>query len=223
MRRSQILFGARSDAGIALPNRPRPNVPFAQGKRLSEEGPVDDLDRRGNGHAYSMTSSFRYAACIKRAAAYTAGNNTTVTNSYIHDNAWVGLWCDYCKYGLFDIENNRIIHNGSIGIQWEMSGGWTGDDRANIRNNVIQGNNYLEAASFRGGIGISSANDFLGERVRHQSRGRREHHLFSAQDATATRLSRRHRSEQHDECDRALGCSMSGVSCAAKHVDSLAT
>ena len=120
---------------------------------------MDDLDCRGNGNAYSMTSSFRYAACIKRAAAYTPGNDTTVTNSYIHDNAWVGLWCDYCKYGLFDIENNRIIHNGSNRIHREMSGGWTGDDRANIRNNVIQGNNYLEAASFRGGIGISSAND----------------------------------------------------------------
>lgn len=88
----------------------------------------------GNGNAYSMTSSFRYAACIKRAAAYTAGNNTTVTNSYIHDNAWVDLWCDYCKYGLFD---NRIIHKGSNAIQWEMSGGWTGDDCATILNNVI--------------------------------------------------------------------------------------
>jgi hypothetical protein len=120
---------------------------------------VDDLDCWGNGNAYSMSSSFRYAACIKRAAAYSLGNNTTVTNSYVHDNTWVGIWCDYCKYGLFDIENNRFIHNGANGVQWEMSGGWTSDDRAIIRNNVFHGNNYLEQASFRGGIGISSAND----------------------------------------------------------------
>jgi Right handed beta helix region len=122
---------------------------------------VDDIDCYNNGNAYSMTSDFRYAACIKRVAAYSAGNNTTVTNSYIHDNAWVGVWCDFCKYGLFDIENNRIVRNGANGIQWEMSGGWTSDDRAIIRNNVIQGNNYLEQASFRGGIGISTANDIL--------------------------------------------------------------
>jgi Right handed beta helix region len=121
---------------------------------------VDDIDCYNNGNAYSMTSDFRYAACIKRVAAYSAGNNTTVTNSYIHDNAWVGVWCDFCKYGLFDIENNRIVRNGANGIQWEMSGGWTSDDRAIIRNNVIQGNNYL-GASFAGGVGISTANDIL--------------------------------------------------------------
>jgi hypothetical protein len=42
-----------------------------------------------------------------------------------------------------------------------MSGGWTSEDRAVIRNNVIGGNNNLESASFRGGIGISTANDIL--------------------------------------------------------------
>jgi hypothetical protein len=108
-----------------------------------------------------MTESFRYAACIKRAAAYEAGNDTVVTNSYIHDNPWAGIWCDHCKYGSLRVENNRIIHNGANGIQWEMSGGWTSDDGAIIRNNVIRRNNYREQASFRGGIGISTANDIL--------------------------------------------------------------
>ena len=122
---------------------------------------VDDIDCYNNGNAYSMTSSFRSAACIKRAAIYSNGGDTTITNSYIHDNPWAGIWCDHCKYGFFDIENSYIIHNGANGIQWEMSGGWTSDDRAIVQNNVIQGNNYLEAASFRGGIGISSSNDIL--------------------------------------------------------------
>jgi hypothetical protein len=40
-----------------------------------------------------------------------------------------------------------------------MSGGWTSSDHALIPNNILHGNNFLEAASFRGGIGISSAND----------------------------------------------------------------
>ena len=120
-----------------------------------------DIDCFNNGNAYSMTPAFRSAACIKRAAVDSSGGNTTVTNSYIHDNAWAGIWCDFCKYGLFDIENNFILNNGADGIQWEMSGGWTSEDRAVIRNNVIGGNNNLESASFRGGIGISTANDIV--------------------------------------------------------------
>jgi Right handed beta helix region len=122
---------------------------------------VDDLNCWHNGSAYSMTSSFRYAACIKRAAAYDTGNDTTVTNSYIHDNPWAGIWCDHCKHGVFRIENNRIIHNGGNGIQWEMSGGWSLDDEAIIRDNVIRRNNHRGADSWRGGISISSANDIV--------------------------------------------------------------
>lgn len=123
---------------------------------------VDDLDCWGNGNAYSMNPGFRYAACIKRVAAYEPGNGTIVTNSHIHDNAWIGIWCDFCKYGAFRIENNRIIHNGSSGVAWEMSGGWTRSDQALIKGNVIQGNNYLGQPD-RGGVSISTANDITVE------------------------------------------------------------
>ena len=122
---------------------------------------VDDLNCWDNGDAYSNTSSFRYAACIKRAAADDAGNDTTVTNSYIHDNRGAGIWCDHCKHGTLRVENSRIIHNGMSGILWEMSGGWSSDDQAIIQNNVIRRNNHMDTASWRGGIGISSANDIL--------------------------------------------------------------
>jgi hypothetical protein len=128
----------------------------------SNEVTVDDLDCWNNGNAYSMTPEFRFAACIKRVAAYHPGNDTTIKNSYIHDNPWVGVWCDVCKYGLFDVQNNRIEHNGSNGIQWEMSGGWTADDRAVIRNNLIRRNNYL-GNSVAGGVAISTANDVVVE------------------------------------------------------------
>ena len=122
---------------------------------------VSDLDCWNNGNAYSMSPGFRYAACIKRAAIYEPGGDTRVTDSYIHDNAWVGIWCDFCKYGLFEIEGNRIVRNGATGVQWEMSGGWTGDDRAVVRNNAFHDNNHLEKAPFRGGITISTANDII--------------------------------------------------------------
>jgi hypothetical protein len=85
-----------------------------------------------------MTPEFLYAACIKRAAVYSTPGNTIVTNSFIHDNPWVGIWCDYCKYGFFDIENNRIVHNVQAGLQWETSGGWTSSDQALITRNVIR-------------------------------------------------------------------------------------
>lgn len=119
---------------------------------------VENLNCWGNGNAYSMTKSFLYAACIKRAAVYEAPGTTTVTNSYIHDNAWVGVWCDHCKHGLFDIRNNRFVHNGLAGIEWEMSGGWGSEDRAIVRNNVFRDNNSL-STSFGGGLHVSTAND----------------------------------------------------------------
>lgn len=122
---------------------------------------VNDLNCYSNGSAYSRTSTFEYAACIKRVAAEGPGNNLTVTNSYIHDNYWVGIWCDYCKHGLFDIENNIIVNNGEAGVKWEMSGGWTTDDRAIIKNNVFRGNNRRETQPWSGAVNISTANDVL--------------------------------------------------------------
>jgi Right handed beta helix region len=119
---------------------------------------VDDLDCWNNGNDYSMTPEFVYAACIKRAAVYSTPGNTTVTNSFIHDNPWVGIWCDHCKYGLFRVEGNRFVNNGLTGIEWEMSGGWTTDDQAVIRNNLFRGNNAL-AASYSAGMHVSTAND----------------------------------------------------------------
>jgi len=121
---------------------------------------VDDLDCWNNGNAYSMTPEFLYAACIKRAAVYSTPGDTTVTDSYIHDNPWIGIWCDFCKYGSFDIENNRIVHNGAAGIQWEMSGGWTSSDHALIENNVIRDNNYREW-DVGAGVSVSTANDVI--------------------------------------------------------------
>ena len=122
---------------------------------------MNDLNCYSNGSAYSRTSAFEYAACIKRVAAEGPGNNLTVTNSYIHDNYWVGIWCDYCKHGLFDIENNIIVNNGEAGVKWEMSGGWTTDDRAIIKNNVFRGNNRRETQPWSGAVNISTANDVL--------------------------------------------------------------
>jgi hypothetical protein len=176
---------------------------------------VKDLNCWKNGNPYSMTPEFIYAACIKRFSPDTTGNNTTVIDSYIHDNVWVGLWCDFCKYGVFRVENNRIIHNGSNGIQWEVSGGWTSDDRAIVRNNVIRRNNYLEAASFRGGVGVSTSNDITveGNTFGH-NRAAGVNITFTASrdppqpDARGVVVS-----DNTMNGDAVLGCSLAGVIC----------
>jgi hypothetical protein len=176
---------------------------------------VEDLDCWKNGNRYSMTEDFRYAACIKRGFADSTGNDTTVVDSYIHDNPWVGVWCDFCKYGVFRIETNRIIHNGSNGIQWEMSGGWTSDDRAIVRNNVIRRNNYLDAASFRGGVGISTSNDITveGNTFGH-NRVAGVNVIFTADrnppqpDSRGVVIS-----DNNMNGDAVLGCSLAGVIC----------
>jgi hypothetical protein len=98
-----------------------------------------------------------------------------------------------------------------------MSGGWTGDGRAIIRNNVIQGNNYLEAASFRGGIGISSANDISTWANGFGTNLVAGVNIIHAASRTPPQPDSRGVIVQNNTMngDRALGCSMSGVSCAA--------
>jgi hypothetical protein len=106
---------------------------------------ADDLDCYQNGNAYSMTKEFRYAACIKKAAAYPTGNDTgnvTITNSFIHDNPWVGIWCDFCHVGFFQITDSTLSHNGKAGVSYEVSGGESAGDHALVARNVIQGNGW---------------------------------------------------------------------------------
>lgn len=106
---------------------------------------ADDLNCFDNGNAYSMTVAFRYAACLKKAAAYPTGKDTgnvTITNSFIHDNPWVGLWCDFCHVGFFQITDSDLIHNGKAGVSYEVSGGETAGDHALVARNTIQDNGW---------------------------------------------------------------------------------
>lgn len=95
--------------------------------------------------------------------------------------------------------------------------GWTGDDRATILNNVIQGNNYLEVASFRGGIGISSANDSLVGTNGFGTDFVAGVNIIYTASRTPPQPDSRGVMVQINTMngDRALGCSMSGVSCTA--------
>lgn len=125
---------------------------------------ITGLDCWNNGDAYSNTSSFRYAACIKQAAAYgETDNDVTMTGSTLHDNNGTGLWCDFCKNGTWDIHGNSFLDNDRFGLQWEMSGGWTDRDNAHVYNNVFHGNFASNNGTVIAGLVVSTANDIIVE------------------------------------------------------------
>jgi hypothetical protein len=96
------------------------------------------LDCYGNGFhdATLQDPASRSASCIK-----TFGGSLTLTRSFIHDNYWNGIWCDYCDHTTWLIENNRFEHNGAAAIEWEISGELT-TDTALVLGNTIKRNGW---------------------------------------------------------------------------------
>jgi hypothetical protein len=80
-------------------------------------------------------------------------------DSFIHDNAWVGVWCDFCE-GSMLIEDSG---NGERGVFWEVSGGdvWGTTATTVVRNNIVQGNGCGSAAphSSPGGMIANDSTD----------------------------------------------------------------
>ena len=71
-----------------------------------------ECDGNGFGSAFLQPTG-RSSACIKQAS--TGGGDITVTGSNIHDNAWIGVWCDFGEDGPFIVENSTIVRNGKAG------------------------------------------------------------------------------------------------------------
>lgn len=123
---------------------------------------MDDVNCYANGSAYATTSGFAHSGCLKQAAAYSAGDNDVVVmNSHIHNNIGTGLWCDFCKYGFWDIHDNVISNNTHFAVQWEMSGGWSSSDSAHIYRNTIQNNSCVGTFNVSAGLVNSNGNDAL--------------------------------------------------------------
>jgi hypothetical protein len=79
----------------------------------------------------------------------------TFRNNKIHDNYWIGIWCDglvsESQYGGPIIATgNEIYDNGKVGIQYEICRG----PGSKIRNNTVTHNGYLneDVPSTRAGI-----------------------------------------------------------------------
>lgn len=118
----------------------------------------------GNGfHANSRSGQFVGNACVK----VTEGS-LHVTDSTIHDNPAVGLWCDFCGHTAFVVEDSALERNGRTAIQWEVSGLHEPGDHAIIRGNLIRGNGNAcgtdHAFALNGGILVSNAHNITIER-----------------------------------------------------------
>jgi hypothetical protein len=93
-----------------------------------------EIDHNGGGSngAFYAQDGRETAAGIKTV------HDATITNSYIHDNYWTGVWGDINATDL-DVSGSRIVGNGRIGIHFEISAA-TVADPATFEGNVIQGN-----------------------------------------------------------------------------------
>lgn len=67
--------------------------------------------------------------------------SATLTNNKIHDNYWIGIWCDQGA-GPMVAKGNNIYNNGKVGIQYETCKG-----PSEIKNNTITHNGYISAST----------------------------------------------------------------------------
>jgi hypothetical protein len=95
-----------------------------------------ECDRNG-WHPDSLRTDAQSASCIKLFQG-----SFTMTNSYVHDNAWDGIWCDHCDHVAFVIRDSKLVRNGRSGIVWEVSGDAVDGDHALIKNNKIRNNGW---------------------------------------------------------------------------------
>jgi hypothetical protein len=85
------------------------------------------------------------------AAGVKSANAFTITDSSVHDNAGVGIWCDVGCAGTFQAVGNVVSGNQLGGIRYETASG-----PALIERNVVTNNNVL-AQGGHGGIEVNSS------------------------------------------------------------------
>jgi hypothetical protein len=143
-------------------------------------------------------------------------NSFKVVNSYIHDNEWVGVWCDLeCGDGpggstepQFEVRDNRIENNGGRGIFYEISYG-----PAIIEGNTITGNGAVAKSIGRqyagllvnGSQQLDAYGNTFGNNVDYGFRAVEDSRIPDLADV-----------KFHDNTmngDPADGCSRTGVSC----------
>ena len=174
-----------------------------------------ECDRNG-WHPDSIETDFQSASCIKL-----NHGSLTMTNSYVHDNHWDGIWCDHCDHVAFVIRDSKLVRNGRSGIVWEVSGDAVQRDHALIKNNRIRNNGWNTNGPGSGAAGIIisdssnieiAGNTFGGNDVRDGSGGTRAVFIY---DGTRNPQPM-HDIYIHDNVlngDRIQSCAATGVTC----------
>jgi hypothetical protein len=85
------------------------------------------------------------------AAGVKSANGFTITDSSVHDNIGVGIWCDVGCGGTFQAVDNVVSGNQLGGIRYETASG-----PALIQGNVVTNNNVLSQGG-HGGIEVNSS------------------------------------------------------------------
>ena len=132
----------------------------------------------------------------------------TFRNNRIHDNYWIGIWCDQ-KGGPLVATGNNIYDNGKVGIQYETCRG-----PSEIKNNTITHNGYINAKTPTPKAGILGQ-DPQGLEVAYNTIS--DHPQYGILVVKGTRQSifgvKIHDNRLSN--DTVQGCSLSGVLCFA--------
>lgn len=132
----------------------------------------------------------------------------TFRNNKIHDNYWIGIWCDELG-GPIIATGNDIYNNGKAGIQYETCRG-----PSTIKNNTVTHNGHLNqpVPTVRAGIHLQEPRGV--ETAYNTVRENREHgiHVTKGHRQSISSVNIHH---NYFRKDTLKGCDLSGVKCWA--------
>jgi hypothetical protein len=140
------------------------------------------------------------------AAGIKSVNPMKVVNTYVHDNAWTGVWCDL-ECDAFEVRDSTIVRNGRAGIHDEVSSG-----PALFVNNRIQDNGYAPYVWGRyGGVLIVSSRNVEAYGNAFGNNTRYGVDIYEDSRSPVVDNVSVHDNQLND--DALAGCSLLGISC----------
>ena len=147
------------------------------------------------------------AAGVKILSPGTGSTTSTFRNNKIHDNYWIGIWCDEAG-GPFYATGNNIYNNGKVGIQVETCRGGA------IKNNSVTHNGHgsFTTSSRRAGIHLQEPQNI--EAAYNTIKDNREHGINVTTGHRQSVFGIKIHNNNFIN-DTLMGCSLGGVTCFA--------
>ena len=101
---------------------------------------IDGVELDHNGFDDTTYTSRKVACRYGSGGVKFIGDNVTIQNSYIHDNACQGIWSTLGADKI-TLVNNRVDDNWDEGIFIDISG------NATVQNNEVSGNGFHDSAN----------------------------------------------------------------------------